>query len=35
MDERSQPPTNDLDICQGPLPEFDLRFERGRIPESG
>ena len=26
--ERPQPAPNDLDICQGPLPEIDLRLER-------
>jgi hypothetical protein len=35
MHERPQPPTNDLNVGQGPLPQLNLRFEGGRIPERG
>jgi hypothetical protein len=32
--ERPQPAPNDLGICQGPLPEIDLRLERGHVPKA-
>jgi len=35
MYKRPQPPANDLDVGQGPLPQLDLRFEGWRIPEGG
>jgi hypothetical protein len=33
--EWPQPPTNELHVCQGPFPEFDLCFENRHVPEGG